>query len=139
MLSEGRAAGVEVAAAFQYTGQIIDERVRAGVKSLLQNISIFRLREFEDARSAAALAMDVFADTIRGDVEDARRLRIDPIDIVNQPNHRAINLWLADGTPQHAFTATTLPIEPVVAPAIERTADSQPTLLEADPPTPHDS
>jgi hypothetical protein len=113
MLSEGRAAGVEVAAAFQYTGQIVDERVRAGVKSLLQNISIFRLREFEDARSAAALAMNVFADTIRGDVEDARRLRIDPIDIVNQPNHRAINLWLADGIPQHAFTATTLPVEAV--------------------------
>jgi hypothetical protein len=115
MLSEGRAAGVEVAAAFQYSGQIVDDRVRAGVKSLLQNISIFRLREFEDARAAAALAMDVFADTIRGDVEDARRLRIDPIDIVNQPNHRAINLWLAEGTPQHAFTATTLPIEPVLA------------------------
>lgn len=110
MLSEGRSAGVEVAAAFQYTGQIVDERVRAGVKSLLQNISIFRLREFDDARSAAALAMDVFADTIRGDTDDARRLRIDPIDIVNQPNHRAINLWLADGTPQHAFTAMTLPI-----------------------------
>lgn len=114
MVSEGRSANIEVVAAFQYTAQITDERVRGGVKSLLQNISIYRLREFEDARAAAALAMDVFADTIRGDVEDARRLRIDPIDIVNQPNHRAINLWLADGTPQHAFTATTLPIEGAV-------------------------
>jgi hypothetical protein len=112
MLSEGRSAAVEVTAAFQYTAQITDERIRSGVKSLLQNISIFRLREFEDARSAAALAMAVFADTIKGDVEDARRLRIDPIDIINQPNHRAVNLWLANGTPEPAFTATTLPIEP---------------------------
>jgi len=116
MLSEGRAAGVEVAAAFQYTAQIADERVRSGVKSLLQNITIFRLREFDDARSAAALAMDVFADTISGDVDDARRLRVDPIDIVNQPNHRAINLWLAQGTPQPAFTATTLPFERAARP-----------------------
>ena len=111
MLSEGRSGGVEVAAAFQYTSQITDERVRAGVKSLLQNLSIFRLREFEDARAAAALAMEVFADNMRGDIEDQRRVRVDPMDIVRQPNHRAVNLWLADGVPQPAFTADTRPTE----------------------------
>ena len=111
MLSEGRSGGIEVAAAFQYTGQIVDERVRAGVKSLLQNICIFRLREFEDARAAAALAMEVFSDSLRGDVEDQRRVRVDPMDIVRQPNHRAVSLWLADGVPQPAFTADTRPTE----------------------------
>jgi hypothetical protein len=111
MLSEGRSGGIEVAAAFQYTGQIVDERVRAGVKSLLQNFSIFRLREFEDARAAAALAMEVFSDNLRADIEDQRRVRIDPMDIVRQPNHRAVNLWLADGVPQPAFTADTRPTE----------------------------
>jgi hypothetical protein len=110
MLSEGLSGGIEVAAAFQYTGQITDERVRAGVKSLLQNLSIFRLREFEDARAAAALAMEVFSDSMGGDVEDQRRVRVDPMDIVRQPDHRAVNLWLSDGVPQPAFTAQTRPM-----------------------------
>jgi hypothetical protein len=111
MLSEGRSGGLEVAAAFQYTAQIADERVRSGVKSLLQNLSIFRLREFEDARAAAALAMEVFSDSLSGDIEDQRRVRVDPMDIVRQPNHRALALWLSDGVPQPAFTADTRPME----------------------------
>ncbi len=107
LLAEGRSGGIEVAAAFQYTGQIADESVRAGVRSLLQNVSIFRQRDFQDARAAAALAMEVFQDNICGDVEDQRRIRIDPIDIVQQPNYRAVNLWLANGVPQPAATAST--------------------------------
>ena len=111
LLAEGRSGGIEVAAAFQYTGQIADERVRAGVRSLLQNVSIFRQRDFQDARAAAALAMEVFQDNIRGDIEDQRRIRIDPMDIVQQPNYRAVNLWLAHGVPQPAATASTEPME----------------------------
>lgn len=114
LLSEGRSGGIEVAAAFQYTGQIADERVRAGVKSLLQNISIFRQRDFQDARAAAALAMEVFQDNIRGDTEDQRRIRIDPMDIVQQPDYRAVNLWFAQGIPQPAATAATAPMEQLV-------------------------
>jgi hypothetical protein len=115
LLAEGRSGGLEVAAAFQYTGQIADESVRAGVRSLLQSISIFRQRDFQDARAAAALAMEVFQDNISGDVEDQRRIRIDPIDIVQQPNYRAVNLWLAHGVPQPAATASTQPMEGLVA------------------------
>ncbi len=115
LLAEGRSGGLEVAAAFQYTGQIADESVRAGVRSLLQNVSIFRQRDFQDARAAAALAMEVFQDNIRGDVEDQRRIRIDPIDIVQQPNYRSVNLWLAHGIPQPAATASTAPMEQLVA------------------------
>jgi Type IV secretion-system coupling protein DNA-binding domain len=111
LLSEGRSAGVEVVAAFQYTGQIEDERVKKGIRSLLQNVSVFRQREFEDARSAAALAMEVFQDTIRGDIEDQRRLRIDPIDVVQRQDYSAVNLWLAHGVPQPAATASTAPLE----------------------------
>ena len=111
LLSEGRSANLEVTAAFQYTGQIIDERVKSGIKSLLQNISIFRLREFEDARAAASLAMEVFSDNIKGEQEDQRRLRLDPMDIVNSPDYRAANLWLAKGIPQPVFTASTTVIE----------------------------
>jgi hypothetical protein len=115
LLAEGRSGGIEVAAAFQYTGQIADEKVRAGVRSLLQNVSIFRQRDFQDARAAASLAMEVFQDSIGGDIEDQRRIRVDPIDIVQQPNYRAVNLWLAHGIPQPAATATTAPMEDLVA------------------------
>ena len=122
LLAEGRSGGIEVAAAFQYTGQIADESVRAGVRSLLQNVSIFRQRDFQDARAAAALAMEVFQDNIRGDLEDQRRIRIDPIDIVQQPNYRAVNLWLANGVPQPAATASTQPMEELVATPAAREA-----------------
>jgi hypothetical protein len=116
MLSEGRSAGLEVTAAFQYTAQIEDERVKAGIKSLLQNISVTRLREFEDARNIAALAMEVFSDNIGGQAEDQRRLTIDPMDIVNMPNYRPLHLWLVDGAPQPAFNqAKTWPVEPMIA------------------------
>ncbi len=76
---------IEVAAAFQYTGQIADERVKAGVKSLLQNLSIFRQRDFEDARAAAALAMEVFQDNIAAMSRTSGEYRIDPMDIVRHP------------------------------------------------------
>jgi hypothetical protein len=122
LLAEGRSGGIEVAAAFQYTGQIADEKVRAGVRSLLQNVSIFRQRDFQDARAAATLAMEVFQDSIGGDVIDQRRIRIDPIDIVQQPNFRCVNLWLAHGIPQHAATATTSPMEELTATPAARQA-----------------
>jgi hypothetical protein len=122
LLAEGRSGGIEVAAAFQYTGQIADEKVRAGVRSLLQNVSIFRQRDFQDARAAASLAMEVFQDSIGGDIEDQRRIRIDPVDIVQQPNYRAVNLWLAHGIPQPAATATTAPMEQLVATPAAREA-----------------
>ena len=111
LLSEGRSGGIEVTAAFQYTGQIEDERVKAGIKSLLQNISLFRQRDFEDARAAAALAMEVFQDNIKGDTEDQRQNRIDPMDIVKRPDYSAVNLWLAGGVPQPVSTASTEPME----------------------------
>ena len=131
LLAEGRSGGLEVAAAFQYTGQIADESVRAGVRSLLQNVSIFRQRDFQDARAAAALAMEVFQDNISGDVEDQRRIRIDPIDIVQQPNYRAVNLWLANGVPQPAATASTQPMEELVATPEAREAPPAPRARTA--------
>ncbi len=33
------------------------------------------------------------------------------MDIVNQPDHRAVNLWLAHGVPQPVFTVQTVPME----------------------------
>ena len=122
LLAEGRSGGIEVAAAFQYTGQIADESVRAGVRSLLQNVSIFRQRDFQDARAAAALAMEVFQDNIS-------RRRRGPAPNPDRPDrHRAaaqlpsVNLWLAHGVPQPAATASTQPMEELVATPAAREA-----------------
>jgi hypothetical protein len=56
MLAEGRSAGLEAMFAWQYSAQIRDEVIRSGMRSLLQSLSIFRMRELEDARSLAGLA-----------------------------------------------------------------------------------
>jgi hypothetical protein len=111
MLAEGRSAGLEACFAWQYTGQIEDEVVRAGVRSLLQSISIFRTRELEDARSLAGLAMQVYSDRIGVDAEEQTRLRFSVDDILSLPAHHAINLWIARGRPQPAFVARTSPWE----------------------------
>ena len=111
MLSEGRSAGLEAVFAWQYSAQIRDEVIRSGVRSLLQSISIFRMREIEDARSLAGLAMEVYSDRISIEQEAQERLRFSPDDVLRLPVHRAINLWIAGGVPRAGFVAQTLPME----------------------------
>jgi hypothetical protein len=111
MLAEGRSAGLEAVFAWQYSAQIRDEVIRSGVRSLLQSMSIFRMREMEDARSLAGLAMEVYSDRISVDQEEQERLRFSPDDIVKLPVHRAVNLWVAGGVPRGGFMAETLPME----------------------------
>jgi hypothetical protein len=111
MLAEGRSAGLEAVFAWQYSAQIRDEVIRSGVRSLLQSISIFRMREMEDARSLAGLAMEIYSDRIGVEQEEQERLRFSPDDIVKLPIHRAINLWVAQGVPRAGFLGHTLPME----------------------------
>ena len=111
MLAEGRSAGLEAVFAWQYSAQIRDEVIRSGVRSLLQSISIFRMREIEDARSLAGLAMEVYSDRISVDQDEQERLRFSPDDVLKLPIHRAINLWVADGVPRAGFLGHTLPME----------------------------
>src|SRR5439155_136984 len=75
MLAEGRAAGLEAVFGWQYSDQIPGEVTRSGVRSLLQSISLFRMREMEDARSLAGLAMEVYSDRIGVDQDEQERLR----------------------------------------------------------------
>src|SRR5690349_20088345 len=114
MLAEGRSAGLEAAFSWQYSAQIRDEVIRSGVRSLLQSISIFRMREMDDARSLAGLAMEVYSDRITLDHDEQERLRFSPDDVVKLPIHQAINLWVADGTPRAGFLAHPPPMEPLV-------------------------
>ena len=118
MLAEGRSAGLEAVFAWQYSAQIRDEVIRSGVRSLLQSMSIFRMREMEDARSLAGLAMEVYSDRISIEQDEQERLRFSADDIVRLPVHRAINLWIARGTPQPGFVAQTLPMEAMHDPEI---------------------
>lgn len=111
MLSEGRSAGLEAVFAWQYSAQIRDEVIRSGVRSLLQSISIFRMREIEDARSLAGLAMEVYSDRISIEQEEQERLRFSPDDVLRLPVHHAINVWIAGGIPRAGFVAQTLPME----------------------------
>jgi hypothetical protein len=82
-----------------------------GVRSLLQSISIFRMREMEDARSLAGLAMEVYSDRISIEQDEQERLRFSPDDILRLPVHQAINLWIAGGVPCAGFVGHTLPME----------------------------
>lgn len=118
MLSEGRSAGLEAVFAWQYSAQIRDEVIRSGVRSLLQSISVFRMREIEDARSLAGVAMEVYSDRISVEQEEQERLRFSPDDIMRLPVHRAINLWVADGVPRSGFLAETLPMEALHSAAV---------------------
>ena len=131
MLAEGRSAGLEAVFAWQYTAQIRDEIVRSGVRSLLQSISIFRMREMEDARSLAGLAMDVYSDRISVDHEDQERLRFSADDITRLAIHHAINLWVADGTPRPGFVAHTLPMGGAPRPSSSPTITATPSASAA--------
>ena len=111
MLAEGRSAGLEAVFAWQYSGQIRDEVIRSGVRSLLQSISVFRMREIEDARSLAGVAMEVYSDRISIEQDEQERLRFSPDDILRLPVHQAINLWVAGGVPRAGFVGHTLPME----------------------------
>jgi hypothetical protein len=118
MLAEGRSAGLEAVFAWQYSAQIRDEVIRSGVRSLLQSISIFRMRELDDARALAGLAMDIYSDRISIDQQEQERLRFSADDIIHLPVHTAINLWVARGTPRSAFVAGTLPMQELYDPAL---------------------
>jgi hypothetical protein len=111
MLALHRAAGpLEVAAAWQYTEQVEDRAIRAGLKSLLRSRSMFSMGEVSDAREHAEVAMEVYSDLIRSERDDRERMRFGPDDIVRLPTFAAMNSWVAKGARQSAFFAETLPI-----------------------------
>jgi hypothetical protein len=76
------------------------------------------MRELEDARSLAGLAMDVYSDRISVDQAEQERLRFSADDIIHLPVHTAINIWVARGTPRAAFVARTMPMQDLYDPAL---------------------
>jgi hypothetical protein len=109
MLALHRAAGpLEVTAAWQYSEQVEDRAIRAGLKSLLRSRSMFAMGEVSDAREQAEVAMEVYSDLIRAERDDRERARFGPDDIVRLPTFAALNSWVAGGARQTAFLARTL-------------------------------
>lgn len=108
-LAEGRAPGLQATAVWQYNGQIADPAIRAGLMSLLHSVCIFRMREVEEARAMAALAMETFSDRIDVEREVQQRLRFSVDDVLRLPQHRCLCLWSAGGVPQPAFVGSTQP------------------------------
>jgi hypothetical protein len=106
-----RSAGLEVVAAWQYSEQIQDPKIRAGLMSLLRQRCMFSMGESEDAREMSRVAMSVYSDLIRDDAESRARLRLTPDTIVNLPNHFAVCSWISRGARVPAFLAKTMPLD----------------------------
>lgn len=106
-----RSAGLEVVAAWQYSEQIQDPKIRAGLMSLLRQRCMFSMGEAEDAREMSKVAMSVYSDLIRDDAESRARLRLTPDTIVNLPNHFAVCSWISRGARVPAFLAKTMPLD----------------------------
>lgn len=121
-LAEGRAPGLEATLAWQYNGQIVDPAIRAGLMSLLHSACVFRMREVEEARAMAALAMETYSDRIDVEREVQERLRFSVDDVLRLPQHRCLCLWSAGGVPQPAFVGSALPTAALVDQRSDNTA-----------------
>ena len=106
-----RSAGLEVVAAWQYGMQIQDEKIRAGMMSLLRQRCMFSMGESQDAREMANIAMSVYADMIRPEPESREHLRVAPDTIFNLPNHHALCSWISRGARAPSFLIQTMPLE----------------------------
>lgn len=105
-----RSAGLEVVAAWQYSEQIQDDKIRGGLMSLLRQRCMFSVGESADARELSKIAMALYTDTIRADRESQRRLLFSPDTLLNLPNHHAVCSWISRGARASAFVAQTYPM-----------------------------
>jgi len=105
----GRSGRLELAAGFQQLAQFQDPVVRAMVEDLLQHRMTFRAAA-EDARQAAAQAMQSYADVIRDDPRSRELQRVAPDMLTNLPDHHCLCSWVVAGTRQPAFIGRTLQV-----------------------------
>ena len=105
-----RSAGLEVVAAWQYSDQIQDDKIRGGLMSLLRQRCMFSVGEIADARELSKIAMSAYADSIHPDRETRARLLFTPDTLLNLPNHHAVCSWISGGARAAAFVAQTYPM-----------------------------
>ncbi|MCL5272597.1 MAG: TraM recognition domain-containing protein, partial [Gammaproteobacteria bacterium] len=111
ILSEGRKYGGETTVAFQHYEQIDDEVLLSSIRTLIQNIFLFRTQEVEDAERFTKIFMRLYSNNIQVSDEVQDRINFGPDDIFNIPVFNAICRWMVDGEPQAPFVGVTLPMD----------------------------
>lgn len=107
MMAIHRDAGLEVAAALQYTSQIQSEVALAGWMNLLQHRAAFRTRDATEAKLVSELMMSAYTDQIRADQQSRDAARFTPDVLLNLQNFYGLASFIAHGVPRPAFPIRT--------------------------------
>jgi hypothetical protein len=104
-----RSAGLETVACWQTDAQWIDREVRDQLDALFAHRVYFATASARDARSAVALTMAEFSDTIRPGIEHLSALGHPDVRL-HLPKHHAIASWCTPAGRQAPFIAETIPL-----------------------------
>jgi hypothetical protein len=104
-----RSAGLETVACWQTDAQWVDREVREQLDALFAHRVYFATASAQDARSAAALTMAEFSDSVRPGVGRLSALGSPDVRL-RLPRHHAIASWSTPGGRQAAFVAQTIPL-----------------------------
>jgi hypothetical protein len=104
-----RSAGLETVACWQTDAQWVDRDVREQLDALFAHRVYFATASTRDARSAAALTMPEFSDSVRAGLSDPAVLGRPDVRL-HLPRHHAIASWSTFEGRQAAFVAQTLPL-----------------------------
>ncbi len=104
-----RSAGLETVACWQTDSQWTDREVREQLDALFAHRVYFATASTRDARSAAALTMAEFSDTVRPGIGHLSALGHPDVRL-HLPKHHAIASWVTPEGRQAPFIAQTLPL-----------------------------
>jgi hypothetical protein len=104
-----RSAGLETVACWQTDAQWADRDVRDQLDALFAHRVYFATASAQDARSAVALTMAEFSDTVRPGIEHLSALGHPDVRL-HLPKHHAIVSWTTAAGRQSPFIARTVPL-----------------------------
>ncbi len=104
-----RSAGLETVACWQTDAQWVDRDVRDQLDALFAHRVYFATASARDARSAVALTMAEFSDTVRPGIQHLSSLGHPDVRL-HLPKHHAIASWTTPGGRQTPFIARTIPL-----------------------------
>jgi hypothetical protein len=104
-----RSAGLETVACWQTDAQWVDREVRDQLDALFAHRVYFATASARDARSAVALTMAEFSDTVRPGIERLSALGHPDVRL-HLPKHHAIASWATEAGRQSPFIGQTIPL-----------------------------
>jgi hypothetical protein len=104
-----RSAGLETVACWQTDAQWVDRDVRDQLDALFAHRVYFATASTRDARSAVALTMAEFSDTVRPGIERLSTLGHPDVRL-HLPKHHAVASWATEEGRQAAFIGETIPL-----------------------------